>query len=344
MRTSLIALFVCFIFHPAAGQAPEEEVINGFDHSVARIRSHDYGQAMIELRRMVASPHDSIQLVNAYQLLIKAAIPLRNYDEALHAIHKAMQLPKLTTASKQELLEDAARIHLALSAPDSAETYSRILLSVQPDSNVTFRALQLLSTAEARQNRYDSAWYHLQRSLQLIQVPKPVIVQPATAGVSVALLAFALLGWGAWLFQRLMRIPNTDNPPDKTGTSIEVPDLQQEILQLRLELKRFKDAEMEQLKSRLLSPHRDEDAYWKDFLLFFARVHPDFCHRLKSTYPTISTHELRLCALIKLNLSNQEISKALYITMDSVRKARYRIYKKMGLDSDLMFSEFLIQF
>lgn len=75
----------------------------------------------------------------------------------------------------------------------------------------------------------------------------------------------------------------------------------------------------------------------RDLVLFysnFEKIYPNFSQSLKKTNPNISVNELKLCALIRLNLSSKEIGQFLNITQDSVNKARYRLRKKLGLLSN----------
>lgn len=65
----------------------------------------------------------------------------------------------------------------------------------------------------------------------------------------------------------------------------------------------------------------------------FEKIYPNFRQSLKKANPNISENELKLCALIRLNLSSKEIGQLLNITQDSVNKARYRLRKKLGLSS-----------
>ncbi|WP_156033167.1 hypothetical protein [Sediminibacter sp. Hel_I_10] len=66
----------------------------------------------------------------------------------------------------------------------------------------------------------------------------------------------------------------------------------------------------------------------------FEKIYPNFSQSLKKISPNISANELKLCALIRLNLSSKEIGQILNITQDSVNKARYRLRKKLGLTSN----------
>ncbi len=81
---------------------------------------------------------------------------------------------------------------------------------------------------------------------------------------------------------------------------------------------------------------------WKDFKIHFENVHKDFFTHLLKQYPKISNHELRLCALIKLNLSIKEMAIILNITIQGVKTARYRLRKKFGLQKDESLAQFLI--
>ncbi|MCB0469322.1 MAG: helix-turn-helix transcriptional regulator, partial [Flavobacteriaceae bacterium] len=47
----------------------------------------------------------------------------------------------------------------------------------------------------------------------------------------------------------------------------------------------------------------------------------------------LSPAELRLCMLLRLNLSSKEIASILRITPDSVRIARYRLRKKLTINT-----------
>ena len=88
-------------------------------------------------------------------------------------------------------------------------------------------------------------------------------------------------------------------------------------------------------------PH--SEGYWNEFMLQFSGVYPDFFKNLKISFPDLTQHELRICAMIKLNLSLQDIAHALNITSDSARKAKYRIYKKMRLHNDQEFVDRILQ-
>jgi tetratricopeptide (TPR) repeat protein len=107
-----------------------------------------------------------------------------------------------------------------------------------------------------------------------------------------------------------------------------------EIQSLQTNLKGQTREDLLNLRRLVSESKLQTEGYWNEFLLIFSRVYPNFYEQLKNYYPELSQNELRICTLMKLNLSLLEIANLLNITSESARKARYRIYKKMELSSD----------
>jgi DNA-directed RNA polymerase specialized sigma24 family protein len=83
----------------------------------------------------------------------------------------------------------------------------------------------------------------------------------------------------------------------------------------------------------------DED--WDEFKQLYTRVYPRFMLRMKELFPAITQAELRLAALITLQLSSKEIAAMLGISTESVKKARQRLRKKMELTTEQDLDETL---
>ncbi|MBL6445279.1 tetratricopeptide repeat protein [Fulvivirga sp. 29W222] len=86
------------------------------------------------------------------------------------------------------------------------------------------------------------------------------------------------------------------------------------------------------------------DKDWENFKLFFEQVHQDFFDQLKAEFPELTGSDLKLCALVRLNLSMKETSALLGISTESVKTARYRLRKKLNLESGENLMGFLIRF
>lgn len=126
----------------------------------------------------------------------------------------------------------------------------------------------------------------------------------------------------------------TDTVALLQARELELKGMRDKLVYLESRLEMQTSKELEEMRHMIGSNKLHSEGYWNDFLLLFAKVHPDFFEKLKLRYPSLTQNEMRICALIKLNLSLLEISNALNITTESVRKARYRLYKKLNLASD----------
>jgi len=80
---------------------------------------------------------------------------------------------------------------------------------------------------------------------------------------------------------------------------------------------------------------------WEEFEVRFKEIHADFYNTLGQRYPDLTPNEFRLCAFLKLNMTNKEIAAITYQTPDSLRMARYRLRKKLKLSREENLVSFL---
>ena len=76
-----------------------------------------------------------------------------------------------------------------------------------------------------------------------------------------------------------------------------------------------------------------DDNNWENFARYFEEVHKDFNSNVAKAYPDVTPNELRLMALLKMNLSSKEIANILNISIPGIKKARQRLRKKMNLST-----------
>lgn len=77
-----------------------------------------------------------------------------------------------------------------------------------------------------------------------------------------------------------------------------------------------------------------DDNNWENFSRYFEEVHKDFNTNAQQKYPSITANDLRFMALLKMNLTSKEIANILNISYDGIKKARQRLRKKLGINSD----------
>jgi DNA-binding CsgD family transcriptional regulator len=95
-----------------------------------------------------------------------------------------------------------------------------------------------------------------------------------------------------------------------------------------------------QLIDRGISSEED----WKQFEMHFDQAHENFLKRLKSQYPDLTQGDLKLCAYLRLNLTSKEIAPLLNISTRSLEVRRYRLRKRLNLDTEENLVEFLLNF
>ncbi|OJJ17762.1 hypothetical protein BKI52_28280 [marine bacterium AO1-C] len=96
--------------------------------------------------------------------------------------------------------------------------------------------------------------------------------------------------------------------------------------------------------SNLIDYGINVDKDWESFQRIFDQLHPSFYNSLKVQYPLLTSSDLHLSALLKLNLNTKEIASLLNITPKSTQMKRHRLRQKMNIDSDARLTEFMIQF
>ncbi|MBK6759560.1 MAG: tetratricopeptide repeat protein [Ignavibacteria bacterium] len=86
-----------------------------------------------------------------------------------------------------------------------------------------------------------------------------------------------------------------------------------------------------------------DDNEWVRFEEKFEHLHQDFLTKLSQSYPKLTPTELKVCAMLKINLSNKEIAGLLSVSLRNVESHRYSIRKKLGLASDVNLTAVLIR-
>ncbi|MCC6413275.1 MAG: hypothetical protein IT270_16555 [Saprospiraceae bacterium] len=86
----------------------------------------------------------------------------------------------------------------------------------------------------------------------------------------------------------------------------------------------------------------DDD--WEHFSKNFDEVHSDFLKRLGEQFANLSPNDYKLCAYLRINLSSKDIAALMNISLRSVEASRYRLRKRLGLDTEVNLTEFLMRF
>jgi tetratricopeptide (TPR) repeat protein len=117
---------------------------------------------------------------------------------------------------------------------------------------------------------------------------------------------------------------------------------------LKGELKAIGNTESEKVNKQLKKIRKsidynfnlDDD--WQEFESIFQSVHHDFFEELQSKFPDLTSAEMRLCAMLRLNMSSKDMATVLGISQDSLRISRYRLRKKLGMEKGANLYSFIM--
>ncbi len=82
----------------------------------------------------------------------------------------------------------------------------------------------------------------------------------------------------------------------------------------------------------------------KSFIKHFSLIDTDFIENLTLKHPNLTNNDVKHSALVILNLSQKEAANLLGIGIKGVEIARYRLKKKLGLESTQSLRNYLIKF
>ncbi|MCB0432679.1 MAG: helix-turn-helix transcriptional regulator, partial [Mangrovimonas sp.] len=99
--------------------------------------------------------------------------------------------------------------------------------------------------------------------------------------------------------------------------------------------------EVNQLYNKL-QIEKQIDENWDSFLQQFTEINPKFYEELDQRHEGLTKNDFRLAALVKMNVNSKDIASILNISPEGVKKARYRLRKKLHLNSDDNLEQYLM--
>ena len=146
-----------------------------------------------------------------------------------------------------------------------------------------------------------------------------------------------------------LELENTDQSRELTKYSMELMRNNETLLDLKTELSKIasnnkKDRSVIKAMSKVDKNLEHKDDAQSVFNYHFDQSNIELSNTLKNDYPNLSPGDLRLSAYLRHNMSSKEIAEILHVSVRSIEVKRYRLRKKLGLDSGVNLSEFIIQY
>ena len=130
-----------------------------------------------------------------------------------------------------------------------------------------------------------------------------------------------------------LELENKSKGRELAASTMSIIKKKQLLATIKDELKLLKDKDTMQDVIKVIDKSLNKTDDWEFFQEAFNNADKDFLQKVKHAYPDLTPNDLRLCAYLRLNLSSKEIAPLLNISHKSVEIKRYRLRKKMNLDS-----------
>ena len=275
---------------------------------------------------------------------------------AMCQIHLAQNQPREGLRMAQNALKIARRITSKIDLADSYnqvyKSYEKLkdypkayeFISLYLALNDSLKNSEKLSSMEKLKSRYELDKKETEIALltqrhQAETFRRNVVV--------ITLIAFFTIGFLLYNRYRLITQRKLDLKIQQLNLYTQsLVEKSEALSRVNLELEQFKSNSSSEdvqiakidkiLQSNILT---NED--WDNFKKAFEDIYPVFFSKLRYKYPDITAAELRLSALMKLNLSIKEIASMLGVLPESVKTSRYRLKKKFGLAEDESAEDFI---
>lgn len=113
-----------------------------------------------------------------------------------------------------------------------------------------------------------------------------------------------------------------------------------ELQEIVKDLPRTQQQQFAKLTNKLKSGNNQ--SYLEEFDIRFTGVYEEFYSKIKTLAPTLTANELRICAMMRLNISSKEIATLTNRTTGTVENIRSNIRKKLNLPADSNLQEFIL--
>ncbi|UXP33940.1 hypothetical protein N6H18_08280 [Reichenbachiella agarivorans] len=129
-----------------------------------------------------------------------------------------------------------------------------------------------------------------------------------------------------------------------TSSSVQWLNLTEQLIVLKKKVKeglKEKDKPLYKEIIRQIEDIENFENQWSSFKIHFENVHKGFFEKIESRFPILSQNDLKICAFMKMKLSNKEIAQILNVTKKAVEQSKRRMRKKIGLETDDDLLEYL---
>jgi tetratricopeptide (TPR) repeat protein len=298
--------------------------------------------------------HSYASAANASQFLAKIFLEEGDFGKAESYYHQALDIdkksPRLTLA--KDVNEGLYNLYKKTGKTTKALMYHEQFVTLR-DSLERQNKVEQLKRLELK-FQYEKSEQERQAEINSLQQEQAASQKTQYAIIAGALLLLISIGLLFYAYrqrsQRKQVVTELELESNRkelvhyTERLIQKTNLVEELNQQLDNIRAMGEGKLDnrtELLSKLIDSTILTDDEWSDFKKIFDQVHRGFFARIRDRYTDLTEGEIRLIALLKLNLSSKEIANMLGISVDSVIKSRYRLRKKIGTEADFSLEQFV---
>lgn len=129
-----------------------------------------------------------------------------------------------------------------------------------------------------------------------------------------------------------------------TSSSVQWLNLSEQLIVLKKKLKTGLKENNDILYRELIKQVKEIENFennWNSFKVHFENVYKGFFESIEKAFPILSQNDLKLCAFMKMKLSNKEIAQILNVTKKAVEQSKRRMRKKLDLENEVDLLDFI---
>lgn len=131
-----------------------------------------------------------------------------------------------------------------------------------------------------------------------------------------------------------LEIENKSKGKELAASTMSIIRKNELLTTIKDELNTIEDKKAVRPVIKIIDKNLKQNDDWELFQEAFNNADSEFLKKVKTTHPSLSPNDLKLCAYLRLNLSSKEIAKLLNISPRSVEIKRYRLRKKLDLQHE----------
>lgn len=305
-----------------------------------------------------------IQIARDYVVIL---VKLEDYNKAKEIVEKTMPYVENSNIEYQySFLFEAANFYYETKNFEKAYELSAQSHTLK-DSSYYKNKQELVDELQTRYKVHEREKANNELQLDVLKKEKNISILTLSTIIAVFILLFIIIIWRSRINHKnkilALEKKNNEDLSKKLEVEKENSELKQklieqqksELLGYSMEVSRMNE-KIENLITKLeesdipssfsgqLKSLITDNKSWDSFIERFKEVDPDFIPRLSKKFPNLTQKDLEFCSLVRINISYKDISNFLQISHESVFKKKYRISKKMELDSEIDFQSYIIQF